>query len=1833
MNCLLVLNVTLGVAGFGGGGFLSDLYMIDPRSLVTKDLSVLVTGAAPSARMRLAYAFLNGRVYIHGGRDATGLLNDLRGFAIQQEITVPSVASLSFFLQVYDWDVLLAGSDQDIIFQQHIALCVGSLPCSIFIKGAGGNKIILENDGSLSCQSTLGCTALTLDSVRVVCAHIGARTLRTAFDILGSNLVVSNSSFESCSSGDDGGTFKTYQAATVVIEHSSFRNSRSEKLGGAVALVGVQANLTNVTFTNCSSATGGGAVSVSGFALYGSLQSFYARVHFSSCAFESCKTENDGGAIVSSSSSAAVVIEKSMFSECFANETGGAVSATDSVEMTIRSTVFEHNTANGIGGGALYSGNASIMISDSYCSYNQAVFGGGGAILWSGDDEPKLLPFPSSNGLNITETSWKTICTQNAAAYGPCVASTYKWLQVASAPNRTHRAFPGLAFPFSVLKVDAYNQTIVTDSSSTIQIFSTIGKSSIPTVSILGATVALLSEGQADFLLAVKPDFFEVEPCFDSELFTTKPGVFAQGVDSITDIVMRTNDQDIPMSNCSMICPPGYILQLDRPGSAGRAGSCVLCAAGTYSLDPLAGTSENPRTPVCLKCPAGGDCVEGGSAVSFESGNWTVSDGMYILLDCPLGYQLINSTTYTSYGIFSHDEQQCKACKQNEYITDQLQSCQTCPTGAKCDAGQLTGSAGSYWRREGDRLRVYKCDPGFIMVRDDSENGRMAFLDACVECQPSTYSLVGARIVSSDHCVWTGETDQPYKCQDTNLLRIVAFDDETSFGAWTSSPALALQLCISCPVGADCPGGSSVIPQLGFWRDQILTGNVSRRTLENLSIVATILQCPPGACLQNGTCVDGRTGPICGICEDGWAMASNKCLQCPTDKQAYDAEKIAIAVGGSIAVLAILFVFSLKPLFEQDDSSNATPNEDQDSDSDSGDDGDFPSVSAPKVDFQTLFNELKNKLVSSARHSEVMTFLQGYCKVIIGFFQVLSTFADNFKVNWPSSVSDLFSKAAVLRFDLLSLPGPNCLAAELNYQTKLLIYTITPIAVIILICLAPFTSLCLGLKTLNRAKDEKIKTQFWNNLMFFLFLIYPTLSVAIFSSFNCQVVGHYGSLLMADYREPCPLVSGAVITNNFFVLWWSLLFTIVYVAGIPLFFLVMMNYYKIPAIAAAKIRKAKVQALISVYKNQAIPLEVDILIRQLNLGLVVQNDVLLQEQINELFDSMAEGSEVITKCEILKFLRKPDLGLPDPEGQNLEELFKSKEGKAKSKLSRRAFAGIMTQAVYIHDLFTGHETLDDMDADRLFRLYEFHANNRIYVWACDQDDCSRKKKDKLFTKFTLVYEECRNRIGVYFSHIPGEKQDEQAANEEKNQAAPSGKELEPTIGAEVKHDVHCPGEVSEEKNLECEEKSENTKILELRAKLLEVADSKVLAGSIVLPSIPWNMVDNIRDSGVKDSEAQPNQIQEEETLAIQRMGFLIKNYDARLWYFEIIDMMRKLMMTSVVVFIYPGSSAQIAAALVISILSALYVQHAQPFLDHRIGNTQAFSLMAHSLTLVYAIMLIFQDIYSDMLHLSLPFVQEMLTQALAGCVIAINLGTVVFPYFSMALSLILVCLTGNKKVNKTAENDVAGVHQQNPCSSEPSGDKSRKTFSFVRDAKKWKTRVASKESKMTKGTSQPCLELFPLGNETFPSDDSPCPPSVPPKPEKPLQPALLQVRELGGWMPWLQSPLFGAQVSAGGNGLDGQRPALGDALGGALSALGFLGRRQGEELGSCSGYCNDKGENRGGLSSEESAAVVATAMVAKIRRSRIKAPYLKTWLREQETCCNALFSALPMPIA
>ena len=76
--------------------------------------------------------------------------------------------------------------------------------------------------------------------------------------------------------------------------------------------------------------------------------------------------------------------------------------------------------------------------------------------------------------------------------------------------------------------------------------------------------------------------------------------------------------------------------------------------------------------------------------MSFSTGIWNVSNGMYVLKSCPAGHQLINSTSSTSYGLFSQASQQCKPCSATQYIVDQLEQCQTCQTGAACNGATLT---------------------------------------------------------------------------------------------------------------------------------------------------------------------------------------------------------------------------------------------------------------------------------------------------------------------------------------------------------------------------------------------------------------------------------------------------------------------------------------------------------------------------------------------------------------------------------------------------------------------------------------------------------------------------------------------------------------------------------------------------------------------------------------------------------------------------------------------------------------------------------------------------------------------------------------------------------------------------------------------------------------------------------------------------------------------------------------------------------------------------------------------------------------------------------------
>ena len=90
---------------------------------------------------------------------------------------------------------------------------------------------------------------------------------------------------------------------------------------------------------------------------------------------------------------------------------------------------------------------------------------------------------------------------------------------------------------------------------------------------------------------------------------------------------------------------------------------------------PVHGLNEQ-----CLTCPAGGTC-SGGFQVQFaESHNWDTRDGMYVLVDCPTGHKVINTTGGTA--AFSHDSQKCQICDKGEECTESIcTACEPCRAG------------------------------------------------------------------------------------------------------------------------------------------------------------------------------------------------------------------------------------------------------------------------------------------------------------------------------------------------------------------------------------------------------------------------------------------------------------------------------------------------------------------------------------------------------------------------------------------------------------------------------------------------------------------------------------------------------------------------------------------------------------------------------------------------------------------------------------------------------------------------------------------------------------------------------------------------------------------------------------------------------------------------------------------------------------------------------------------------------------------------------------------------------------------------------------------------
>jgi hypothetical protein len=97
--------------------------------------------------------------------------------------------------------------------------------------------------------------------------------------------------------------------------------------------------------------------------------------------------------------------------------------------------------------------------------------------------------------------------------------------------------------------------------------------------------------------------------------------------------------------------------------------------------------------------------------------------------------------------------------------------------------------------------------------------------------------------------------------------------------------------------------------------------------------------------------------------------------------------------------------------------------------------------------------------------------------------------------------------------------------------------------------------------------------QFWTNILFILFIIYPVVSITSMRAFNCD--SNLG-LLKDDYTMLCPpLLSFTSI--------YSAVFFVIYPIGIPFFMTASMRVMGISQIVKEKMEKAQFSAMLSLF--------------------------------------------------------------------------------------------------------------------------------------------------------------------------------------------------------------------------------------------------------------------------------------------------------------------------------------------------------------------------------------------------------------------------------------------------------------------------------------------------------------------------------------------------------------------------------------------------------------------------------------------------------------------------
>ena len=540
-------------------------------------------------------------------------------------------------------------------------------------------------------------------------------------------------------------------------------------------------------------------------------------------------------------------------------------------------------------------------------------------------------------------------------------------------------------------------------------------------------------------------------------------------------------------------------------------GECIFCKIGKFQ--PYIGQQ---REDSCINCAKGRiGIIEGASSnrscVLCDTGKYKQTNSNCD--ECPDGW------------ISTSLREKCNICFEGKYMNNYKNHCENCPPGKYSDQigistidNCITCPKGT-WNSEIGQIHITSCKGckkglygnEFGMTYDGSckkcpvgkfnTNVGLSNINDCKECSTGSYSDSGsikcsqcnvgkyALLTGSSKCLdceagkYANETSS-YLCSscplksEQNKYKTSCICSQNSYNTFTNNDNLN---CITCNDTFTCNVDTNIktinIKQ-NYWRNSKLSTNIYK--------CKNRFACKGGVITNssNDLCNEGFKGPLCNVCEKGWAKDDGVCLKCPKE------------IGRTLSLTIII-----------------------------------PIVSVIIIIFL-----IKTANPANNKKEEV----NGVVKIFMNYAQVFSL-ASSFQINWPFLIRYLFERAKEFSSPRVSFYSSDC-AIGWSYYDKLLVYLILPIFYIVSVTIIiSLISLCYCEKKKKKIKKmtsiksqielKKYKENKPSCLTFFIawektaivvgtFLSWPTIVTKTLEVLNCEQIGDQ-YYLVKDYSVIC----------------------------------------------------------------------------------------------------------------------------------------------------------------------------------------------------------------------------------------------------------------------------------------------------------------------------------------------------------------------------------------------------------------------------------------------------------------------------------------------------------------------------------------------------------------------------------------------------------------------------------------------------------------------------------------------------------------------------------------